>query len=94
MNEILCEKQNLKILSVGSLFMLKTKYIYVLIINIVPDNTISFFFFKEKPPTLCHLVQVHMICTLCSQEAKSLSVCQILKYRQFSLICKFQLQDK
>lgn len=26
MNEILCEKQNLKILSVGSLFMLKTKY--------------------------------------------------------------------
>lgn len=75
MNEILCEKQNLKILSVGSLFVLKTKYMYVLIINIVPDNTISFFFSKKKNPTLCHLVQVYMICTLCSQEAKSLCLC-------------------
>lgn len=74
MNEILCEKQNLKILSVCSLFVLKTKYMYVLFINIEPDNTISFFV-KKKTPTLCHLVQVHMICTLCSQEAKSLCLC-------------------
>lgn len=90
MNEILCEKQNLKILSVGSLFVLKTKYMYVLIINIVPDNTISFFFFKEKPPTLCHLVQVHMICTLCSQEAKSLCLCvKFLNAGNFHLYVNF-----
>lgn len=70
MNETLCEKQNLKILSVGSLFVLKTKYMYVLIINIVPDNTICFFL-KKKPPTLCHLIwyalcvhkkQNHFVC--------------------------------
>lgn len=71
MNEILCEKQNLKILSVGSLFVLKTKYMYVLIINIVPDNTICFFLKKKNPNTL----SFDMICTLCSQEAKSLCLC-------------------
>lgn len=71
MNEILCEKQNLKILSVGSLFVLKTKYMYVLIINIVPDNTICFFLKKKNPNTL----SFDMICTLCSQEAKSLVLC-------------------
>lgn len=85
MNEILCEKQNLKILSVGSLFVLKTKYMYVLIINTVPDNTISFFFFKKKNPnTLSFGSSTYDMHFVFTRSKITLSVCQIQKCRQFS----------
>lgn len=83
MNEILCEKQNLKILSVGSLFVLKTKYMYVLIIKIVPDNTISFSFLRKKPQHFVIWFK-YIWYALCVHKKQIHFVCQILKCRQFS----------